>query len=162
MFSNPRTNFTRLLLPAFLIICFCGCRKDKAGVNIEGITGHSWNIYWLTAQITYQGSSWVEAVPFPHPSQIQLNSDQTFAVSLSGAAGSGTYSWTAVDSANAKVTFNISKWPDADVKLKTVLQSVDACSISKYPQSGGVQDPSYSHPMELHFSGSEGSIDVAR
>jgi hypothetical protein len=148
----------RLLPFFFLSVFFISCRKDKTNITIEGITGYNWNIGALVANVPYQGSSYFMVVPLYTPATFQLNSDQTFRLRTGDSQASGTYSWIAKDSTRAKVTFTFNGTNDQDL-LRTVLESVDSCFISKGGWTNGVFIP---YGMVLNFEGSQGSMSVYR
>lgn len=152
------------IIPLYLLgILLIKCSKENPpGTNseIKDVTGVSWQLFSL------QNTNDPFINPIPSPWYLRLNNDRSYSFSLQNSTSTGTYSWTQLDSVNAKVNFTIQSWNSAVVdtqytnKLKTILQSVDSCHYLKYPYLLPI--PIFSDPpkMQLQFHGSAGHFYV--
>lgn len=151
-----------LLLFVFITMLSVSCHKEKGSADIENVTGFIWTVY------TIQGAGDSFINPIPTDWQFQLNSDRSFSFRLGSSYCSGTYTWTALDSANASVMFTVKEWnspPQFSVtaeKLKNIVTTINRCSFVKSPSIPQFPSPPLPASMELQFKGNGGYFNVYR
>lgn len=164
IFSASLGRFHYFLIVVVASILFIGCRKEKPGTDIEGVTGYSWKVGAIQEVTDYilrpRSGDW----------QLKLIRDGSFSLNLDGAVCRGTYTWTATEDIYpsvdyAQVSFSVRQWsnPPAGTAddLKRILQAVTTCTVyhpSSAPSFGSI----YSPYMALEFRGSAGYFNVYR
>lgn len=159
MLFNRTAIFIKASFVLCLIMLLASCRKDKAEVNIEGVTGYKWTV--LTSVVRFPGLTTYYYRPVT--GEFYLNNDQSFTAKLGYGKGSGTYTWTTKDSVNGvfNVTFTVKESDAAFDEWKPLLASVNVCSDSKLPSDLGSLG-NFSFAKMLHFDGSEGGLYIYR
>ena len=145
-----------------IILCFISaasiqCNKNNTqGSPITDVTGTKWELF------SVQKTNDPYTNPLPVDWSLQLNDNRSFSFDLHGVNGTGTYSWTQVDSLNSGIRFTIQNWnfPVADTqytnRLKTILQDVNSCHYLKGQDILPLPFTLSIPKMELQFSGSAG------
>ncbi|MBV4358382.1 hypothetical protein [Pinibacter aurantiacus] len=158
MLFNFYRNFGKLMILCFISVFFISCKKEKSKVNIEGVTGYTWNVLMLTAKVPDLNTFYI--VSFAGPAEFQLNDDQSFKLKVGSNESVGTYTWAAIDSIHANVAFTFKPGSGAG-KFETVLSAVNTCEPSGFPSElTGISRPLYT--KILYFKGSEGEFYIYR
>lgn len=165
LFSASPNRFHSFLILVVAGLLFIGCRKEKPGTEIEGVTGYSWKVGAIQEVTDYiirpRSGDW----------QLKLNRDGSFSLNLDGAVCRGTYTWTATEDIYpsvdyAQVSFTVMQWsnPPAGTAddLKRILLAVTTCAIYRTPNMPSSFGNLYSPYMALEFRGSAGYFNVYR